>query len=123
VRTYSRRNGNISQHGQILSVLALRSGRRLKALKNEQSNQTKSKGGARPGSGRKPKAIVTLRKATAEKVLASVDEVALWKVLLNHEEARVSLDALKYLTDRRDGKAAQSIDVNGEMRLTVVVDL
>jgi len=66
------------------------------------------RGGKREGSGRKPKhlmATVVIRKFTAEQILATVDERAKWVALLNCGEARVILDAMKYLTDRRDGKA------------------
>lgn len=71
------------------------------------------RGGSRPGAGRKPKAKVLVRKILAEDILASVDEKSLWKSLLRDEDSRIKLDALRYLTDRRDGKAAQSVAVSG----------
>lgn len=48
---------------------------------------------------------------TAALILASVDEQGLWAKHLLSEDEKVSLDALKYLSDKRDGKAKQSLDV------------
>ena len=44
----------------------------------------------------------------AEEILSSVDEVGLWGELLSCVDPRIRLDCLKYLTDRRDGKAPQT---------------
>lgn len=71
------------------------------------------RGGVRPGAGRKPKPLVPLRKAMAEEILSSVDEVGLWAQLLNSDDPRIRLDCLKYLTDRRDGKAPQTVPSEG----------
>ena len=60
------------------------------------------RGGSRLGAGRKPKPLVLLRKAMAEEILSSVDEVGLWAELLSCDDPRIRLDCLKYLTDRRD---------------------
>jgi hypothetical protein len=81
-------------------------------------------GGKRPGAGRKPGAIdkatalaraepeirivrasAAGRAVTAAIILASVDEGGLWRKHLMDENK--GLDALKYLTDRRDGKAVE----------------
>lgn len=47
--------------------------------------------------------------------------------MLAHEDAKIRLDACKYLTDRLYGKAAQALDLNhsGELELVkrVVSDL
>lgn len=68
------------------------------------------RGGKRDGAGRKRSPAKYLRKATAAAILAAVDEQKLWKDLLDAKvEPRIRLDALKYLTDRRDGKPAQAI--------------
>jgi hypothetical protein len=67
------------------------------------------RGGSRSGAGRKPKALVPLRKAMAEEILSSVDEIVLWGELLSCDDPRIRLDTLKYLTDRRDGKAPQTV--------------
>jgi len=79
-------------------------------------------GGVRKGAGRKPESNV-MKKATAGEILSEVDEVELWKQLLNSSNKRIALDALKYLTDRRDGKAQQAVSVESkqpfEVKLTV----
>ncbi len=66
-------------------------------------------GGARPGAGRKPKPTVVLRRTMAAEILSAVDEIAVWKEPIESFDHRVRLDALKYLTDRRDGKAPQAV--------------
>jgi hypothetical protein len=45
----------------------------------------------------------------AEEILAGVDEAAVWRELVSAGDLRIRLDALKYLTDRRDGKAPQAV--------------
>lgn len=76
-------------------------------------------GGKRPGAGRKPKVkILTptgLVAATgAALILAEINEIKLWKDLLSCKSLKVRLETAKYLTDRRDGKAAQAIEVSGK---------
>lgn len=71
------------------------------------------RGGARPGAGRKPKPLVPLRKAMAGEILSTVDEVGLWGQLLSCDDPRIRLDSLRYLTDRRDGKAPQTVPSEG----------
>ena len=58
------------------------------------------------------KAQVLVRKVLATDILSAVDEVALWQGLLWSENQKIRLEALKYLTDRRDGKAPQSVTLN-----------
>lgn len=53
-----------------------------------------------------------LKKAAAADVLAEVDEIAAWKSKLLSLDERVSLQALIYLTDRRDGRAAYTVNAN-----------
>lgn len=67
-------------------------------------------GGKRPGAGRKSNAVKALAKRTAEEILAVVDEVSVWNQLIQSEDSRIQLDTMKYLTDRRDGKAAQTVE-------------
>lgn len=64
-----------------------------------------TRGGARPGAGRKPKATVVLRRTMAADILSAVDEIAVWKELIESFDHRVRLDALKYLNrlTRREG--------------------
>jgi hypothetical protein len=67
------------------------------------------RGGARPGAGRKPKQTVILRRTMAAEILSAVDEVQVWRELIERADYRTRLDAMKYLTDRRDGKAPQAV--------------
>jgi hypothetical protein len=78
-------------------------------------NVRKPVGGKRPGSGRKPNYLKRLgiKAITAADLLAHVNEIELWKGLLNHKSADVRLRTLSYLTDRRDGKPKQAVDVTG----------
>jgi hypothetical protein len=73
-------------------------------------------GGKRPGAGRKPSTIkgvaARLPKDTAGLILATIKENQLWGDLLTNSDPRIRLDALKYLTDRRDGRAKQAVDMN-----------
>ena len=69
-------------------------------------------GGARLGAGRKSKPMITVRKIMAEEIPSAVDEVELWKQLVASDDLRIRLDSLKYLTDRRDGKASQYLSAD-----------
>ena len=86
------------------------------------------RGGARPGSGRKKKPAVPFSpKTEAASVLAKLGtehngqelppENQLWIDLLTAQDLRIRLDTLKYLTDRRDGKARQGIDLNANVTI------
>lgn len=92
------------------------------------------RGGRRTGAGRKPGAInriTAIKQAafeireikgikgeaarqavTAAVVLGMVDEAAKWLKLLESRDERIVLAAMQYLTDRSDGKARQSVDVD-----------
>jgi hypothetical protein len=95
------------------------------------------RGGKRPGAGRTKTKLSTtgkLKKATAEEILAKVDETAVWADLLNAmtvipmkdapalnvPDRRLRFDVMKYLTDRRDGKAPQSVDMNHKGGITLI---
>jgi hypothetical protein len=84
-------------------------------------------GGKRPGAGRKPSTIkgvvAKLPKDTAALILAKINENQSWIELLESDDLRIRLDALKYLTDRRDGKARQGMDLTHDGTLRVVVDV
>jgi len=80
-----------------------------------------AKGGKRPGAGRKAKPKLPFAaKAQAASVLNKLgghhgdkklpSEDDLWLSLVLGQDLRVRMDALKYLTDRRDGKAVQNIN-------------
>jgi hypothetical protein len=98
-------------------------------------------GGKRPGAGRKKGSINVLtalkrgeteinqvqgakaKKAVAAAViLGVVDEVKLWAELLESPREAIRLDALKYLTDKRDGRAKQAVEVTGDMAIRQMSD-
>src|SRR6185312_145128 len=73
-------------------------------------------GGRRKGAGRKPGSVkgitkivselpAPLTKATAGQILGLQDEYVLWARHLHSKDPRIALDALKYLSDKRDGRA------------------
>ncbi len=76
-------------------------------------------GGKRTRAGRKPGARALVTRSKAEGVLATVDEEKIWQRLLRSHNSRIVLDAMKYLTDRRDGKAVQAInaDISGGVNI------
>jgi hypothetical protein len=49
--------------------------------------------------------------ATAAEILSQLGERGLWRRLLNSEDDGVCLRALCYLTDKRDGRASQQINI------------
>lgn len=83
------------------------------------------RGGKRPGAGRKPgaqgpsatKMYVRqlldrpLPNVRAHNVLDLVNEAQLWARLLGSDDERVVMNSLMYLTDRRDGKPTQNINM------------
>ncbi len=62
-----------------------------------------------------------MKKFAAEQVLAGVDEMELWTGLLEAPDPRLRFDTLRYLTDRRDGKAPQALDLNHKQETRVIV--
>jgi len=72
-----------------------------------------NRGGKRTGAGRKPGARALVTRCKAEAVLATVNEEKIWQRLMRSRNDRIVLDSLKYLTDRRDGKAVQAMEVSG----------
>jgi len=80
-----------------------------------QNTMPRGRGGKRPGAGRKPNYFKRLgiKAVTAAEILAHHDEPELWKGLLTHKSPDVRLRTLQYLTDRRDGKAKQAVEVSG----------
>jgi hypothetical protein len=97
--------------------------------------EKKGRGGARKGAGRpaKAKPLAITDKSVASAVLATLDEIAVWRFLL-HADAledpakRDKLtakerdqigDHMEYLTNRRDGKPAESIIAEGKLEIIV----
>jgi len=78
---------------------------------------TRGWGGKRPGAGRRPRdldkwvAARGLKPATAAEILDRADERRIWRRLLNSEDETIVLRAVTYLTDRRDGRASQQINI------------
>ena len=92
----------------------------------------KNKGGARANAGRKPRPRKVLDGRTAEtsevadRVLATIDEATYWRrairaeiqtddewFALSFDERKEALMNLRYLTDRRYGKAVEKMQVDG----------
>jgi hypothetical protein len=82
-----------------------------------------AKGGKRSGAGRKalPRADRVVGMQVAAALIAALNkkkssakpdsvEVANWRLLWEAQDLRIRLDAMKYLYDKRDGKATQPID-------------
>jgi len=76
-------------------------------------------GGKRPGAGRRPRDVERwiaargLKPATAAEILERADERRIWYRLLHSEDEGIVLRTITYLTDRRDGRPAQQINVTG----------
>jgi hypothetical protein len=89
-------------------------------------NQKASRGGKRPGAGRKPSTIKGITKKlpreSAELLLSEINAQSKWIALANSKDERIALETLKYLTDRAYGKARQSIEARalGTVGLTMV---
>src|SRR2546428_4165058 len=69
--------------------------------------------GKRTGADRKPGARALVMRPKAEGILATVNEEKIWQRLMRSRNHRIVLDTMKYLTDRRDGKAVQAMEVSG----------
>ncbi len=93
-----------------------------------------AKGGKRPGSGRKKKPPLPIaEKKQAESVLELLGttykgkqiptEHDLWISLMCSPDQRIRLDALKYLTDRREGKPIQRIAGADDGPIAVAVEV
>jgi len=73
------------------------------------------KGGKRPGAGRKPgDPIVKAKRSIAESVLNGIDVIKEWRALLTDKSPKIRLGALTFLTEHKDGKARQSVQLSGD---------
>lgn len=74
-------------------------------------------GGKRPGAGRKPNYLKRLgvTPVNAAQIMARYDEHEAWGWFLKHPSASIRLQAWQYLTDRRDGKPKQAVDISGNL--------
>lgn len=78
-------------------------------------------GGKRPGAGRKRGKVNrrTLKaRSDAGFILTEIGDVEAWKwayhTARKKRDVRTVTEILKYLTDRRDGKARQAVDLGNE---------
>jgi hypothetical protein len=78
-------------------------------------------GGRRPGAGRKPDYFKRLgiTPLTAAQILQRYDEREAWHWFLKHKNPAVRFKAWEYLTDRRDGKPKQAVDLSGTLNHAV----
>lgn len=85
--------------------------------------QKSKRGGYRKGAGRKSKASKLLEAGFVANWFTDDFQEIKWKSLVESSDQRVVLEALKYLSDRLYGKAAQQLDLNhsGEVTLKRVV--
>jgi hypothetical protein len=81
------------------------------------------RGGRRPGAGRKPDYFKRLGVSplTAAQILQRYDEREAWHWFLKHKNPAVRFKAWEYLTDRRDGKPKQAVDLSASVNHTATV--
>jgi hypothetical protein len=79
-------------------------------------------GGKRPGAGRKPDYLKRLgvTPVNAAQILERYDPHVFWGWFLKHPNPKIRLEAAQYLTDRRDGKPRQAVDVSGTLNHAAV---
>lgn len=88
-----------------------------------------SKGGLRPGAGRKPKAVEEqtrkVKQNFAGSILSDELEKRYWTQALQSSNEKVAIDALKALTEFKHGKAKQAIEIDGKLDVVaqVIVNL
>ena len=70
------------------------------------------RGGVRRGAGRKSKASKLIEAGFVAGWFTAEYQKIKWESLANSKDERVSLDAMKYLSDRLFGKAPQSVALN-----------
>jgi len=94
------------------------------SIKEESKPKPKSlRGGKRAGAGRKPNYFKKLgiKAVTAADILAHHNELELWTWLLKRARPALRLQALQYLTDRRDGKPKQAVEVGEQIQHALTV--
>lgn len=82
-------------------------------------------GGLRHGAGRKPKEITEMKRELqhnfAALILSDDLESKLWAKHLKSKNPKVSMDALKALSEHKHGKAKQSIDLDANVNVVASV--
>lgn len=71
-------------------------------------------GGVRPGAGRKTNASKLIEAGFVANWFTADFQAIKWKSLAESDDERISIDAMKYLTDRLFGKAKQAVEITGE---------
>lgn len=81
------------------------------------------KGGARPGSGRKPLAATKLKETIADYAPAALDALKLCMKFMNDEglEPSIRLSASREIMDRVWGKPQQKTELSGEVGGRIVL--
>ena len=79
------------------------------------------KGGFRKGAGRKSNASKLMEAGFVASWFTAEFQEIKWKSMVDSKDERVSLDAMKYLSDRLFGKPHQAMDLNhsGDLSLTL----
>lgn len=77
------------------------------------------RGGVRIGAGRKPHSLsLVVERSTAATILDKINDSKAWmdcyKLAKDQQDVRGMVDILKYLTDRRDGRPSQQINLAGQ---------
>jgi hypothetical protein len=81
-------------------------------------------GGLRHGAGRKPKEITGMKRELqrnfAALILSDEDEFKLWTKHLKSKNPKVSMDALKAISEHKHGKARQTLDMDARINVAQV---
>lgn len=72
-----------------------------------------NRGGKRPGAGRPPMAVTEAKRSFYNSLLTTQEKSERWRTFLFSEDERVAMNALIYVTDREEGKPAQSLKHSG----------
>ena len=75
--------------------------------------QKSNRGGTREGAGRKSNAEKLLRAGFVANWFTSEFQQIKWKSLVESDDERISLEAMKYLSDRLFGKPRQELQHTG----------
>jgi hypothetical protein len=93
-------------------------------IETKEKSKMSSRGGRRPGAGRKSKATKLLEAGFVCTYFGPLEQENFWKSMLDSKDERVRLDAGKYLTNRLYGRAAQAVqmNVNAELSLSKCIE-
>lgn len=77
------------------------------------------KGGKTPGAGRKTNASKLIAAGFVANWFTAEFQEIKWKSMIESDDESIVLGALKYLTDRLYGKAAEKVDMNHSGKVTL----